>query len=206
MTKETRGDCFTGSTESKPSETIRLSPEKGEHQRDPRYQALETIKHSLAEIRGFLRVVEAEISAAYFACKSSNPMKGRGSAGRARGCTERPKSRKSSFTKGGCARIPRHQYSRSWEAVLFIILLNIIVFAVSAYAGASVESENFEPSDASNARELAAATPQECPAGRIPPSSGQGPCVWNCSKPGHFLNLRLRQCSPCKPGTFDPLG
>ena len=47
---------------------------------------------------------------------------------------------------------------------------------------------------------------QECPAGRVQPSSEQGSCVWNCSKPGHFLDLRVRQCSPCKPGTFDPLG
>ena len=46
----------------------------------------------------------------------------------------------------------------------------------------------------------------ECPVGRVQPSSGQGSCVWNCSKPGHFLDLRVGQCSPCNPGTFDPLG
>ena len=46
---------------------------------------------------------------------------------------------------------------------------------------------------------------QACPAGHVP-NAGNTACVWNCSKPGHFLDLRVRQCSPCEPGTFDPLG
>ena len=44
-----------------------------------------------------------------------------------------------------------------------------------------------------------------CPVGQVL-SGGSSGCVWNCSKPGHFLDFRVRQCSPCVPGTFDPLG
>ena len=44
-----------------------------------------------------------------------------------------------------------------------------------------------------------------CPFGKVLSGDSSG-CVWNCSEPGHFLDLRVRQCSPCVPGTFDPLG
>ena len=49
-----------------------------------------------------------------------------------------------------------------------------------------------------------------CPLGKVRSTAQATPnatsCVWNCTDPGHYLNIRTQQCSPCKAGTFDPLG